>query len=241
MERLTNEQLAGLSARARAGDIGARNAIVEANLGLVVVAVGRRRRDLARLPSVDADDLDGGGVIGLIRAAERFDSSFGVRFSTYAVPWIEQGIIDELSGAGAARVTGRLRRRGLEWRRLAALGLDDGEIARRMGLSGDRERTTRRAAAAIGAGVGHEGEGLFGAAAAEPGDDPSETEDWVHEALSRIPAIDRETLVLRYGIGGGRAMTNREIAEMRGCSRQNVDHALRRAHRRLAEVLGEAA
>jgi RNA polymerase primary sigma factor len=207
----------------------------------VVLAVGRRRRDLKNLPAVDAEDLDGGATIGLIRAAEGFDSSFGVRFSTYAVPWIEEGIKGELSRAGAARVTGRQRRRGLEWRRLSASGLGDGEIAARMGLSGGRERTTRRAAAAIGAAVGHEGEGLFGTAAVEPGDDPSEVEDWVHEALSRIPAIDRETLVLRYGIGGGRPMTNREIAEMRGCSRQNVDHALRRAHRRLAEALGEAA
>ncbi len=72
-----------LLAAAAQGDLNARNALVTNNMGLVYSVV---RRFGGR--GVESEDLIQIGAIGLIRAAERFDMSFGVKFSTYAIPMI---------------------------------------------------------------------------------------------------------------------------------------------------------
>ena len=85
--RLSCEEEYELAARAAAGDRGARDRLVQANLGLVVTIA---RRFLGR--GLDLEDLIGEGNLGLIRAAQRFDPGFGTRFSTYAGCWIGQAI-----------------------------------------------------------------------------------------------------------------------------------------------------
>lgn len=49
----------------------------------------------AKFPSVDIDDLMQAGNVGLIEAARRFDQERGVKFTTYAYPWIKKYIIQE--------------------------------------------------------------------------------------------------------------------------------------------------
>ena len=83
---LTKEQEAELGVRSLGGDTEARNALVEANLRLVLSHVkkhGKRQ---------DFDDIVSAGNTGLIRAAEKFDPSKGFRFTTYAVWWIRQQV-----------------------------------------------------------------------------------------------------------------------------------------------------
>ncbi len=74
---------AELLKKAADGDAAARDEIVIKNMGLVKSVV---RRFDGR--GYETEDLFQIGCVGLIRAAERFDSSFGVQFSTYAVPMI---------------------------------------------------------------------------------------------------------------------------------------------------------
>ncbi len=69
--------------RVKKGDDEARNSLIIENMGLVYSVV---KRFTGR--GYDEDDLIQIGSIGLIRAVERFDLSFGVKFSTYAVPMI---------------------------------------------------------------------------------------------------------------------------------------------------------
>ena len=69
--------------RSQDGDKEARETLIEENMGLVHHVV---KRFLGR--GVEAEDLFQIGSIGLLKAADRFDLSFGVRFSTYAVPMI---------------------------------------------------------------------------------------------------------------------------------------------------------
>lgn len=66
------------------GDKEARETLIEENLGLVRHIV---KRYAAR--GYDSEDLFQIGTIGLMKAVDKFDSSFGVRFSTYAVPMIQ--------------------------------------------------------------------------------------------------------------------------------------------------------
>lgn len=65
------------------GDKDARETLVEENIGLIHHVV---KRFLGR--GVEAEDLFQIGAIGLMKAIDRFDLGFGVRFSTYAVPMI---------------------------------------------------------------------------------------------------------------------------------------------------------
>ena len=80
---LPPERSRELLARARAGDASARDTLVRANLGLVRAAARRFQR-----PGLEYDDLFQAGCIGLMKAVDGFDPSYGVRFSTYAVPVI---------------------------------------------------------------------------------------------------------------------------------------------------------
>ena len=65
------------------GDKAAREELIKENMGLIHHVV---KRFLGR--GVEAEDLFQIGAIGLVKAVDRFDLNFGVRFSTYAVPMI---------------------------------------------------------------------------------------------------------------------------------------------------------
>lgn len=80
---LGNDEMRALLARAQAGDADAKEEILKANLNLVRSIV---HRFTGR--GYEWDDLFQIGCIGLIKAVERFDASFSVKFSTYAVPMI---------------------------------------------------------------------------------------------------------------------------------------------------------
>ncbi|WP_161974782.1 sigma-70 family RNA polymerase sigma factor [Piscinibacter terrae] len=94
--RLTSREEYGLAARMRSGDLGARNALVEANLGLVVMFARRYQR-----PGLPMLDLVAEGNFGLLSAAQRFDPERGVRFATYAKWWVMRamhGAVLKLTG-----------------------------------------------------------------------------------------------------------------------------------------------
>ena len=69
--------------RSQDGDKAARDILIEENMGLIHHVV---KRFLGR--GVEAEDLFQIGAVGLVKAVDRFDLSFGVRLSTYAVPMI---------------------------------------------------------------------------------------------------------------------------------------------------------
>ncbi len=80
---LDDEQTKELLIKAQAGDSDAKEILLQANLNLVRSVVHRFTNR-----GYEWDDLFQIGCIGLIKAVERFDTGFAVRFSTYAVPMI---------------------------------------------------------------------------------------------------------------------------------------------------------
>lgn len=94
---LTPEEEEELAKRIAAGDIDAKNKLIEANLKLVVsVAKSYQNKGLSLL------DLIQEGNLGLIKAAEKFDLSKGYKFSTCAVQWIRQRITRALADTSRA-------------------------------------------------------------------------------------------------------------------------------------------
>ena len=82
------------------GDEAARDALVKENLGLVWSIVHRFANR-----GYEAEDLFQIGSIGLIKAIQRFDTSFQVRFSTYAVPMISGEIRRFIRDDGVIKIS----------------------------------------------------------------------------------------------------------------------------------------
>ncbi len=86
------------------GDKAARDRLVTENIGLVWSIV---RRFMGR--GHESEDLFQIGVIGLIKAIDKFDTGYDVRFSTYAVPMITGEIKRFLRDDGMIKVSRSLK------------------------------------------------------------------------------------------------------------------------------------
>lgn len=98
--------------KSQAGDQEARNEIVERNMRLVWSVV---QRFLNR--GFDPDDLFQIGCIGLLKSVDKFDLSYDVKFSTYAVPMIIGEIQRFIRDDGTIKVSRSLKEVGNKIRR----------------------------------------------------------------------------------------------------------------------------
>ncbi len=97
---------------AQAGDTEAREQLAQQNAPLVWSMV-HRMASSAGGHSVEMEDLFQIGCIGLLKAADKFDASFGVQFSTYAVPMILGEMRRFLRDDGMVKVSRTIREQGM--------------------------------------------------------------------------------------------------------------------------------
>ncbi|OKL38032.1 RNA polymerase sporulation sigma factor SigF [Domibacillus mangrovi] len=102
--QLSDNEVKSLIAKSQSGDTQARNKLVEWNTRLVWSVV---QRFLNR--GYEADDLFQIGCIGLLKCIDKFDLSYNVKFSTYAVPMIIGEIQRFLRDDGEVKVSRRLK------------------------------------------------------------------------------------------------------------------------------------
>ena len=102
------EQTLALIERSHKGDKDARNVLAQQNMGLVYTVA---RRFNGR--GCEMEDLIQIGSIGLLKAIDKFDLSYDVRFSTYAVPMIAGEIKRFLRDDGMIKVSRSLKELGL--------------------------------------------------------------------------------------------------------------------------------
>ncbi|MFC0299381.1 RNA polymerase sporulation sigma factor SigF [Virgibacillus soli] len=121
---LTDKEVKDLIYRSQQGDKEARDYLVEKNIRLVWSVV---QRFLNR--GYDPDDLFQIGSIGLIKSIDKFNLSFDVRFSTYAVPMIIGEIQRFLRDDGSVKVSRSLKETGNKIRK------KKDELAKKFGRS----------------------------------------------------------------------------------------------------------
>ena len=101
---LSQTEMDSLLLRAKAGDEGARQALIEGNLRLVLSVIQRFDKR-----GESPDDLFQVGCIGLMKAIANFDPTKQVRFSTYGVPMIAGEVRRYLRDNSAIRVSRSIR------------------------------------------------------------------------------------------------------------------------------------
>ena len=101
---LTDDEKSDLMKRTKDGDPSARQELIYGNLRLVLSIIQRftNRKE-------NMDDLFQVGCIGLVKAVDNFNTSFDVKFSTYAVPMIIGEIRRYLRDNNAIRISRSLR------------------------------------------------------------------------------------------------------------------------------------
>lgn len=221
--------------------------LVRANLRLVF-GIARRFKSI----HVRFEDMVADGNLGLIKSVDRFDPSFKVQFSTYAVHWIRHEVargIDDRGRTIRVPVNARIVRAEIAKHRNAAAAvghvLDDVDLAERMGIRVDRLRQIDRDTSPVlrldvNPFFNDENpRDEFSDGADLPDDQIVDREQIEHlrAVLPRVQGKLAYVLRHRFGLDGKPELTLAEIGEELGISRERVRQHEMKALQDLKELL----
>ncbi len=244
---LTAEQEVELSKRIERGDLAAKERMINANLRLVI-SIARKYQG----QGLPLGDLIQEGMLGLIRAVEKFDWRKGFKFSTYGTLWIRQAIGRGLANSSRTvrlpvHIASQARKiRDAERELAAKLERDPtpDELSDLLGMT-PREiediRAADRTPTSLDRGVGDSEETALGDLIADEAATPAEEVEQEHgdstvrQVVGGLPSPERDVLTLRYGLGGTEAVALRETGRRLGISAERVRQIEDRALRKLAD------
>jgi RNA polymerase primary sigma factor len=245
---LTAAEEIELAKRIERGDLRAKEKLISSNLRLVV-SIAKRYQVSTQLTLLD---LMQEGMLGLIRAAEKFDWRRGLKFSTYATFWIRQAIqrgldnnarvirlpvsvaqLERKVAAAQRRLTAKLGREPTLEELAEATGID---VAQMSELA-----AAPRVATSLDRPVGEEDETTLGAllpaGGAEVGEEVqlSLEREQVRRAVAALGEPERSVIRLRYGLGSDpEPRTYSAIAAQLGMELGRIRSLERSALRQLA-------
>ena len=237
-----------LAKRIERGDLRAKELMINSNLRLVV-SIARRYQGLG----LGMSDLVQEGMIGLIRAAEKFDYRKGFRFSTYATLWIRQAIQRGLdTTARTVRLPANVAQQTRKVERVAAdlaakLERDPTaeEIAAETGFEPDEVERLRKLdtkPASLDARVGEYDSASLGELLDSDAPTPEEqvgdddVSEQIDRALEELPIAERQMIELRFGRSGESPHTTAQAGRRLGVSTAEAQRLEKRALSRLATL-----
>jgi RNA polymerase primary sigma factor len=232
---LTAEEEVELAQRVERGDQEAKELMINSNLRLVVSIAKRYRGN-----GLSLLDLIQEGIIGLIRAVEKFDWRRGFKFSTYATWWIRQAVQRGVANNSReiripVHIVEREQKMSRAERQLTVkLGRapTEEEVAKAAKLPLKQVQEVRRAARAVTSldrPLGEESSGSLGEVMA--GESPSPEEevtvslgmDTLRRAVAELPERERDVVRMRYGLNGDvEPASLDEIGRRLGITRERV-------------------
>ncbi len=244
---LTAAEEVELAQRIERGDLEAKDRMINSNLRLVISQARRFQGQ-----GLSMGDLVQEGMLGLIRAVEKFDWRKGFKFSTYAVLWIKQSIQRGLSNSGTTiripvHIGQRERKVKKNERELAVkLGRQptDAEIAEATALPEQQVREAlelTKKLASLDQSVSEDGDTALGDLL--PSERPQPEEEVVdalgnarvRELVGQLPDEERNLVTLRFGLAGDEPASLREAGTQLGLSTQVTRRLEEQALRRLAQ------
>ena len=242
---LSHEETISLIEKSQNGDREAKGRLVEHNIGLVhSVLKGFFNR------GYDVDDLFQIGSIGLLKAIDKFDNSFNVKFSTYAVPMIIGEIKRFLRDDGLIKVSRSLKQIAGEAKRAEEklykdLGREPTilEISEEIGI--EREEVVMALESSYHPNylhdVIHQNDGSPLYLIDKISMDVEEDKDIVDniilkDLLNELKPRDRQVIILRYF----KDKTQTEVAKMLGISQVQVSRIEKRIIEEMRNKLAKA-
>ncbi len=239
---LGDEEMRELLCRARAGDSTARERLINCNLKLVFNLVRRFQNR-----GYELEDLFQIGCIGLMKAIDKFDLNYDVKFSTYAVPMIVGEIRRFLRDDNPVKVSRSVKETAYRIqqareRLTGRLGREPsvGEVAAELGISREEVVTAMEAAQAPTSiyETLHQDEGdpiylLDQLRDGGEGEMPWLDHIAVKELLTSLPERDRKILMWRFF----EDKTQADVARRLGLSQVQVSRLERQALKKLKEMM----